>query len=152
MRISEVSHVTYFAYGHNTNNSEIKRRCPSAKLLGTGVLKNFEFVLKHFADIEHKEDAACYGVVWEITRDDLDYLDKAEGYHKHYNRIMVEVHLGKKKIQAMAYIMEPDYESEGLPTKKYVRMLAKGYEENDIPIQQLEHAVDECIARNKSQK
>ena len=152
MRISELSHVVYFAYGHNADNSEMARRCPSAELLGKGLLKNFKLVLKHYADIENKEDTECYGVVWKISQHDLKDLDGDEGFHIHYNRIPVEIELDGEKIRAMTYIMDPGYKASGLQKQKYVNMISKGYKENNIPLGQLEQAIEECLARKKSSR
>lgn len=150
MRISEVDNILYFAYGHNTDNSEMARRCPSAKLIGKALLKNFKLVLKHFADIQNEEGAECYGLVWKIDHHDLKNLDKDEGYHRHYNRIPVEVEIKDGKAKVTTYIMDPGYKAHGLPTQKYVRMLSKGYKENDISLSQLETAIKDCLDKKDS--
>lgn len=141
MRFKEIDHILYFAYGHNTNTEEMKRRCPDARLIGTAVLKNFKLELRHFANIVHDEAAKTYGMLWSISIKELKTLDSDEGLHDHYNRIPVQVHLGDQILSATAYIMDPEYTAEGPPDKKYVELIAKGYEENDLPLDQLEQAL-----------
>ena len=145
MRFADIEDIFYFGYGHNTDVEEFLRRVPGAKPLGVGVLKNFKFVLKHYADIENQEETECYGVVWKITTRDLKTLDHDEGLHKHYNRIPVEIDLGSKKIRATTYIMDPAYHSSSLPSKKYIKMLATGYKENGVPMSQLVNALEERL-------
>jgi len=149
MRLTDIEDIFYFGYGHNTNNSEFLRRIPDAEHIGVGILKNFRFSIKHYSDIENKEDTECLGVVWKITLSDLKVLDRDEGLHRHYNRIPVEIELNEKKIRATTYIMDPAYQSHKLPSKKYVNYLAVGYKENGIPLQQLTDAVKRRIEELK---
>lgn len=37
-----MSKKLYIAYGSNLNLNQMKYRCPTAKLLGVGVVKNYE--------------------------------------------------------------------------------------------------------------
>ena len=36
----------YVAYGSNLNREQMAHRCPEAKLVGTGMLSNYEMVLE----------------------------------------------------------------------------------------------------------
>lgn len=141
MRFKEIDHVMYFAYGHNTNTDEMKKRCPDARYIGVAVLKNFRFILKHYADIEPSDGDQTYGVLWSITTKELKALDHDEGLHEHYNRIPVKVYMGDQDFRATAYIMDPGYNAEGPPDKKYVELVKQGYEEHDLPLDQLEQGL-----------
>jgi len=88
----------YVAYGSNLNLEQMKYRCPTAKLYGTGEIKNYELQFKGrqdsaFATIAPKEGASVPAAVWEIQpRDELS-LDRYEGYPSHYFKRDIPVQL-----------------------------------------------------------
>ena len=141
MKTQDLDSVTYFAYGHNTDTETIKDRCPSAKLIGNGVLKNFQLSFGSFANIENRDNTEVHGVLWTINRKDLKTLDKDEGFHKDYVRIPVEVHSDNGPVTALAYIMEPDYSNAKPLTKDYIGALSRGYAEHHLPLEQLKTAL-----------
>jgi hypothetical protein len=98
--------------------------------------------MRHYADIYPEDDAVTYGVLWSISGKDLKELDHDEGLHENYNRIPVQVHFGDRKLYATAYIMDPGYKNGHNPDKKYIELVAKGYEEHRIPLDQLRQALD----------
>lgn len=117
------------------------RRAPSAKFLTIGVLDDFRFVLRNYADIVHTKGYKTYGVVWSISIDDLHALDRDEGYHDHYNRIPVDVETPHGLLRASAHVMDPEYRETRGPTEDYVRLIYQGYREHGIPVEQLKDAV-----------
>lgn len=141
MKLSDIKTINYFAYAHNTNTEVIKSRCPSAKFISVGVLNNFNLVLHKFADIEHDPKSKCYGVVWSISLNDLAELDKFEGLHKDYNRIPLEVTTESGLIKCMAYIMDPYFSQDGNPSLDYIKSVLLGYQEHDLPVNQLKSAI-----------
>lgn len=65
----------YVAYGSNLNIRQMKQRCPTAKLYGTGMLEDYELQFKGypdsaFATIAPKEGASVPVAVWEIQPKD----------------------------------------------------------------------------------
>ena len=61
----------YVAYGSNLNFRQMKARCPTAKLYGTGAIEGYELQFKGsphsaFATIAPKEGACVPAAVWEI--------------------------------------------------------------------------------------
>ena len=95
-------HKFYFAYGMNTNVDEMSKRCPKAISLGKCVLENFELRFRTHADIDLVPGSCMEGVLWEITPECEDALDRLEGYPYYYNKINVVIN---DNIIAMAYIM-----------------------------------------------
>ena len=67
----------------------MSKRCPSAQLVGLGVLKNYklDFTISAperwggggCADIVFEEGKEVWGLVYELTQEDLQNLDNAEG-------------------------------------------------------------------------
>jgi len=151
-------YIKYFAYGHNTNISEFKKRVPGARLLGTGTLFGWRLELKHFANIVRDADSSVQGVLYSMLRTQLKNLDKDEDYHDHYDRTRVTVDVSGERVSAITYVMTNDYEhaqlpnSKKLPTAKYINWIAQGYRENLIGLAQLITALEDRIndAYNKN--
>jgi len=140
VRADEVETINYFAYGHNTNTHIMKERCPSAKLLGKGVLKNFKLVFRHYADLENEDDTQCYGILWRVNTKDLKELDHDEGLHKAYNRVPVQIDTEHGPVRAMTYIMDPTHKNKPDTPEWYVESCEEGYTEHGLPLEQIENA------------
>ena len=145
MRLDSIERVLYFAYGHNTQSETMYTRCPSAVLIGVGVLHNFRFVLKTFSDIEYDEKSVVYGVVWDISKNYLDTLDSDEDLHKHYDRIKVDIHCNDSVVKAQTFFMDPDYPAAKPTTDKYIKFLISGYKEHGLPLKQIKDAIERNI-------
>ena len=128
--------MKYFAYGMNTNLDEMAARCPGAVCLGPAWINDYALVFRYFADIEPAAGGWCDGVLWEITDDDLQALDRLEGYPWHYTRFSVVVHTDRGSDTALVYQMT-DQSYEQPPSGHYYRMVAEGYVQNSVPVDQL---------------
>lgn len=138
----------YVAYGSNMNLEQMKRRCPTAKVIGKGVLKDYELLFRGspygaFATVEPKEGATVPVLIWEIGKDDERSLDRYEGYPRHYGkeRIPVETEHGTEEI--MAYIMN-EGPRIGVPSRSYLGTITAGYLEAEMDIKSLLDSVDHC--------
>ena len=72
----------YVAYGSNLNREQMAHRCPEAKLVGTGMLSNYEMVFRGnksnaVATVEPKKGMEVPVGIWEISENDEKYLDEA---------------------------------------------------------------------------
>jgi gamma-glutamylcyclotransferase (GGCT)/AIG2-like uncharacterized protein YtfP len=115
---------------------EMAARCPGAVCLGPAWINDYALVFRHFADIEPEAGNWCDGVLWEITEDNLSALDRLEGYPYHYTRFTVVVHTDRGSDTALVYQMT-DQSYEQPPSGHYYRMVAEGYVQNSVPIDQL---------------
>jgi gamma-glutamylcyclotransferase (GGCT)/AIG2-like uncharacterized protein YtfP len=120
----------------NTNLDEMAARCPGAVCLGPAWINDYALVFRYFADIEPAAGGWCDGVLWEITDDDLQALDRLEGYPWHYTRFSVVVHTDRGSDTALVYQMT-DQSYEQPPSGHYYRMVAEGYVQNSVPVDQL---------------
>jgi gamma-glutamylcyclotransferase (GGCT)/AIG2-like uncharacterized protein YtfP len=145
MKTNDIETINYFAYAHNTNTHVVKKRCPSAKLIGTGILKNFKLVFRHYADIENEDNTECYGVIWNINIKDLRTLDYDEGIHKSYNRIPISVDTENGPVKAMAYIMDPANSVKKPTPEWYIKSVEDGYKEHGLPVEAVENAPKEVL-------
>lgn len=140
--------MKYFSYGMNTNLVQMARRCPKATSLGAAVLPGFRFEFKSFATVVADYEMDTVGVVWEISDDCENSLDILEGYPVYYTKQIVTVLINGISHSAMTYLMYPD-EELNLPSNSYYNLVADGYEDHGISLDQLEDAVDRVYMNYK---
>ncbi|MBP3887586.1 MAG: gamma-glutamylcyclotransferase [Cellulosilyticum sp.] len=140
----------YAAYGSNMNLEQMSVRCPNAKVIGTGTLKDYHLTFrgryKGVANIEPCKGKEVPVVLWEITGDCESALDMYEGYPRLYEKKEIKVKMKDKMKKAMAYIMTDDYTNmPAKPTEYYYQVIATGYVDNELDIKPLEVALSECL-------
>jgi len=134
--------MKYFAYGMNTNSSEMAYRCPQARSLGPAQLEDYEFRFATHADIVESPGGVAHGVLWEITDQCLESLDRLEGYPTYYDRKTVTVTDQEgNKVDAITYYMVEGH-PDSLPNDGYLLMLYEGYAEHDVRAYQIVDAID----------
>ena len=142
----------YLAYGSNLNIRQMKFRCPTAKIMGTTVIKDHELLFRgsrtgSYLTIEPKEGASLPAAVWEVTADDIESLDRYEGYPSfYYKKEMTVTYTGiasgvKRRRKVFVYIMHED-RPVGIPTERYVDACYWGYREFGFDPEILFDAVD----------
>jgi gamma-glutamylcyclotransferase (GGCT)/AIG2-like uncharacterized protein YtfP len=128
--------MKYFAYGMNTNLSQMAQRCPKAVSLGKAVLYGHEFRFSRHADIIENPEFRTHGVLWEITEDCEKSLDALEGFPSYYLKKMVRVFHNGKPVECMVYYMNNEYPDE-FPSDGYLEMLFDGYNEHNVNTDQI---------------
>ena len=141
----------YVAYGSNLNFRQMKHRCPTAKLYGTGSIDGYELQFKGspdsaFATIVPKEGASVPVAVWEITPQDERALDRYEGYPSHYFKKTVPVSLDGEEVDAMVYIMNLKMKF-GMPSPYYYATVLEGYCDCELDADVLDRAVKDSAQR-----
>ena len=89
----------YFAYGSNLNHKQMNCRCPYSKFVKRVYLVNYKFVYDGYskkregavANVLESADSIVWGGLYEISKSDLENLDKFEGYPNIYNRKELQV-------------------------------------------------------------
>jgi gamma-glutamylcyclotransferase (GGCT)/AIG2-like uncharacterized protein YtfP len=76
------------------------------------------------------------GVLWLIDEDHLEDLDMLEGYPTYYNRAVLPVEYQGNIVMAECYRMQSD-NIDCHPGKGYLDMIFEGYQEYDIPNNQI---------------
>lgn len=129
----------YLAYGSNLDRQQMAHRCPTAKVVGTGIIKDYRLMFKgsktgSYLTIEPAKGFEVPVAVWSVTPLDEKNLDFYEGYPRFYYktdmRIAVrdfescEVH----KRTAFVYIMHEDHQL-GRPSRGYMEVCTNGYED-----------------------
>lgn len=127
--------IKYFTYGSNMSVPRIIKRGISPSTGNVGILIGWELKFNKkasggdwsFANICKKEKSIVEGIVFEITEDELNILDKFEGAPKHYKREKVNVLSRDAVIECITYIAQDSHIVEGLfPTKEYLGFLIEG--------------------------
>ncbi len=126
----------YLAYGSNLNVRQMALRCPTAKAVGTAVIKDYELLFKgsktgSYLTIEPKVGAEVPVAVWAVETSDELNLDRYEGYPTFYYKAELDLPVryfsGKTVVRkAFVYIMHEE-RSLGLPSGSYVRTCLEGY-------------------------
>ena len=112
----------YAAYGMNTNRAAMAVRCPKAKPMGGFYLPSHRLVFRGVADFRKDQDCVMPVVLWEITFDCLQSLDRLEGYPHLYDR---------REINGTWLIYDMNGDKGGLqvPSKGYYDMIEEGYKD-----------------------
>lgn len=135
----------YFAYGSNMDFNQLDERKIFFKFLGVAKLINYELRFNKvasnkpgvgYANIMHQEGAIVEGLLLNV--ENLEALDKFEGYPNHYEKSEMEVVVNDKLVTAIVYIAKNDKTKSGLkPLKWYLdkllsakEFLSKEYFEN----------------------
>ncbi len=144
----------YLAYGSNLDIRQMQYRCPTAKVVGTGVIPDYELLYKgsktgSYLTIEKKSGGLVPVAVWEVTANDEQRLDVYEGYPSFYYKqgftIPVQLRNGKtRKLHTFAYIMHEDRKL-GIPTETYVSTCKYGYSVFGFDCKYLDEAYEKSV-------
>lgn len=136
--------IRYFAYGSNMLSAWLHSRCKSARASGVASVAGYRNSFskrskdgsgKAMLVASEDPDARVYGVLYEITNDEILELDRAEGRGKGYQRLEdFEVHADGNAVRVMTYMADKTAIETGLkPYDWYLDLVVKGAEENGLP-------------------
>jgi len=131
----------YAAYGMNTEPSAMAFRTSTSVPIGRGLIRDHAFRFAIHADVYPQPGAVTHVVLWEIDDAGLASLDAREGYPTYYDRKIVDVECGGQIYQAIMYYMTPGH-IEQPPYESYYNMLTSGYSTFDVPLSQIEDALE----------
>lgn len=138
----------YFAYGSNINLDQMAYRCPDAQVVGPVTLNNHELLFRRggFATIAPKEGESVTGLLWSITPECEQSLDRYEGYPRFYDKQMVAVRDDQgQELSVMVYVMDERFREPMLPTDSYYNGILEGYRQNGLPTEPLKRAWENCV-------
>jgi len=115
----------YFAYGSNIDAKQMSTRCPDARFVSVGCLKEFDFLINErgVASVIPQVGSLVYGVVWEVSTQDTESLDQYEGirqgiYSKQHN-LPIKTEFGE--ISGFVYIANNQF--SGKPRPRYLEKI-----------------------------
>lgn len=139
----------YIAYGSNLNLEQMKHRCPTAKLVGTGTIENCAMDFRRissnaYATIHPEEGSFVPIAFWEIDQAAERALDMYEGYPRFYYKRILQISStdGSAK-DAMVYIMN-NKATPGIPSPQYIKTIYQGYIDVGLNTNILSDICDSC--------
>ncbi len=142
----------YFAYGSNINLDQMARRCPNAEAVATVTLNGYRLLFRGsfpdngVATIAPDPTKQVKGLLWKLTPECEQSLDRYEGFPYLYGKEDVTV-MDKdgNAYTVMAYIMTREYDLQpSYPSVPYYTGIARGYEQNGLPLKGLRDALSYC--------
>ncbi|WP_313232623.1 gamma-glutamylcyclotransferase family protein [Tissierella praeacuta] len=143
------THKLYIAYGSNLNLNQMKHRCPTARVIGTSELKDYELVFRGsrhnaVATVEPCKGSTVPVLLWSIKPDDEKALDRYEGYPSFYDKAVVDINIGDHKTTAMIYIMTAGHRL-GNPSENYLKTIEEGYIDAGFDTNILHNAIEKNL-------
>lgn len=151
----------YLAYGSNLNVRQMAWRCPTAKAVGTAIIKDYGLLFKGsktgaYLTIEPKAGAEVPVAVWAVEPSDELNLDRYEGFPTFYYKAEMVLSIkgiktGKVRERTVfVYIMHED-RPIGTPSTYYLRTCLEGYDDFGFDAKSLMNAYLNS-GRNENEK
>lgn len=138
----------YVAYGSNLHIVQMARRCPDARIYGSGIIKDYRLAFYNVASILPQKGTDVPVGVWEISEEDEKALDRYEGFPHLYRKENIDVVMDNgKTVNAMVYIMNRSGEESG-PEKHYYDTIYSGYRSFNLDTEYLESSVKNIRSNN----
>ncbi len=141
--------IIHFAYGSNMDSTQMQKRCPANRVLGVAVIRNYTLAFTRFAplrncgvaDVVPEPGPEVWGRLYELTQEDLESLDRAEGATRSrtapaYIRVTLIVDQDgdpSKPVPAEVYIVPAEARGAYLPDQTYMDLLLRGAREANLP-------------------
>lgn len=141
----------YIAYGSNLNLLQMKHRCPTAKVIGSSEIKDYELVFRGsrysaVATIEPCKGSIVPVLLWDIGSDDEKSLDRYEGYPNFYDKEDMNIIIDNQNVTAMVYLMTPGHKL-GKPSAYYLKAIEDGYVDAGFNTNILHDAVEKTVGQ-----
>lgn len=131
--------INVFAYGLLLDH-KLMSSFRDVKKIGAGILNDWKFSLRGYADVQPELDEKVVGGVWEIWDWQLTQLDRIEGYPRMYDRKTVNISLlqGEQTVEAFVYTMTPKtiatlFGAAGYASPYYVERILDGLKDFNVP-------------------
>ena len=133
----------YFAYGSNLCPQQMQKRCADARFVTIAALKDHRLCFPRIsrtwggggvAGILAHAGATCFGVVYELTEDDLAAMDGYEGHPHDYFRAEINVAPPEgESFACWSYFANPQEGAPFLPVAAYLERMVSGAEAHGLP-------------------
>jgi gamma-glutamylcyclotransferase (GGCT)/AIG2-like uncharacterized protein YtfP len=129
----------YFAYGSNMDEIQMTERCPFSVKRNTGSLLNHRLFFSHNSkkwkggvlSVKPEPGKIVWGIVFEITPEDLQSLDYYEGYPRVYDRKLVNIDVvGSKTPKECWVYFSKKIEENVIPSEDYIALVTEAHEKN----------------------
>jgi gamma-glutamylcyclotransferase (GGCT)/AIG2-like uncharacterized protein YtfP len=131
----------YFAYGSNLDEPQMLLRCPGAQVISPGCLNNYRLDFTWFspgwscgvADIVETKGREVWGLVYEVTQQDLDALDWYEAVPDAYIRFQTTIDTINGRQKDVWVYSACDKGSFTPPSSRYLRIMKYAAEKYKFP-------------------
>ena len=149
--------MLYFAYGSNLDLDQMRARVADVRVVGLGLLRDhrltFPLYSEHWgggsAGVAHAHGGTVWGVLYELSEQDLQALDRFEGWkgpgdhHNLYERDLTTVELTRpddgsvpRRVRAYTYFARTLNPTP--PTRAYLDTMLKGARYHRLPPEYIE--------------
>jgi hypothetical protein len=149
--------MLYFGYGSNLNPRQMAQRCPGHRVAGVALLTDHRLEFRGLSEdwggavatLVPSHGAAVWGLLFELTEEHLQTLDRYEGFrapgdqHNLYERGTVTVELVRpldgsvpRRVRAQAYTAR--HGAAGLPSRRYLDTILEGARHHHLPEEYVE--------------
>ena len=143
----------YFAYGSNMNTKQMLQRTPTAIRVGTALLPDHRLAFNRLgttrtggvASIVYSPGQLVYGVVWRLSFNDLDELDKAEDVPLAYTRRTAGLRLLEGGAELTCSIYEAIPQGNFAPDLAYLKIIVEGASEANLPVDYIKHLIQIAV-------
>ena len=121
----------FAAYGVGVNRTEMAKHCPTAKLIGTTVIKNYRLAFRGskasaVATIEKAKSSSVAAMLWEISPQDEIALERWIGVPELYRKATIKIRRDGSPLDALIYILIGG-KPQNKPSAFYYSTLLEGY-------------------------
>ncbi len=142
--------MKYIAYGSNLNLRQMARRCPTAKVVGTALLKDYQLTFRGVATIEYEQGKMTPVGIWDIDDSSERALDRYEGYPYLYRKEYLEVECKGETMKCLVYMMNDG--KPNLPNMSYYEAIQQGYRDVGLDESFLIGALEDTEKRLKGEQ
>ncbi len=150
--------MLYFAYGINMNDEEMLKNSPHAEYAGTAELESYKFIINRrgAATIIPSSRNRVYGVLWEVSPEEVKSIDGHEGLRRSACRLISVrvINSSGQRSEAFTYIAA-DSEPSSKLRKDYLEQVIRAARYNELPdkyIKKLEVLLTEKAAKDTNGK
>lgn len=125
----------YFAYGANMDLESMSWRCPRAVALGAYHVRDWRLEFNGHATVVPNPGSRVSGVLWAITHECEQSLDRYEGYPIYYKKCVIQ----QPGFEFMMYQMNETAPS--WPSDQYVDNMRQSYRKWELDLDEIESAL-----------
>ena len=142
-----MSNRVFAAYGVAVNRAEMAKHCPTAKLIGSAVLKNYRLSFRGskagaLATIGKAKGGCVPALLWEISPQDEAALDRWIGVPELYRKTAIKVRRDGALVETLICILISG-KPQNKPSAFYYSTLLEGYRAAGFDADILKAAVQE---------